>query len=89
MFISPRPCTALDIYWCIRVLQRDRKQAGRETERRKRAGEREKEEERGERRGERERKGKDDIKELVQVILGAEKSKIYKASWQARDLGNS
>lgn len=44
---------------------------------------------RGEREGEREGKGKDDIKALVQVILGAGKSKIYRASWQARDPGNS
>ena len=62
---------------------------GRETERRKRVGERERQRKRGEREGEREGKGKDDIKALVQVILGAGKFKIYRASWQARDPGNS
>lgn len=48
-------------------------------------GEREKEEDGGGGAG---RRG-DDIKELVQVIFGAGKSKIHRASWQGRDLGNS
>ena len=60
----------------------ERQKEGREWERgRKRKS--------GERKGEREGKGKDDTKALVQVILGAGKPKIYRASWQARDPENS